>query len=140
MEFLNSFLQLVHALAEFLRVLLIPVLAFLPYLLWFIYCLFAVNWKKLAPTLREGGWLPATLLCILLALVWSQIVPMPVRLFGFMHLGNFWWQAVAVALWACLGLFAGWLQQRYSWTPREIAVEPPPLEHGHGHGHGHGHH
>ena len=136
-EFQGSFLQLVAALADFLRLLLIPLLVFLPYLLWFVYCLFAVNWKKLWPTLREGGWLPGTLLCILVALAWSQILPMAVRLFGFMHLCNFWWQAGAVAFWACLGLFAGWLQQRCSWTPREIAVEPPPLEHSHGHGHGH---
>ncbi|HEV3146375.1 MAG TPA: hypothetical protein VGZ47_20980 [Gemmataceae bacterium] len=134
-ELLHALTQILTDLLQLFRLILVPVLFTLPYLLWFFYCLLAVNWKKLAPTLRGGAWLPAVLISILVALAWSQISPTSVRLFGFMHLGNFWWQAGAVAIWGCLGLFAGWLQQRYSWTPKEIAIEPPPV-----HGHGHRHH
>jgi len=136
-EFLHSLLQVLTDLWQLVRLILIPVLLILPLLLWFLFCLLAVNWKKMWPVLREGGWVPLTLLTILVALVWSQIQPNSVRLFGFVHVGNFWWQAGAVALLAGLGLFAGWMQQRYSWFPLEIPVEPPPLEHGHGHEHGH---
>ena len=120
----------------------LPVLAVLvPYVLFFLYCLLAINWKKMWPTLREGAWVPLTLLLVLVALVWSQIKPSDVVLFGAFTVGNFWWQLDAVALLAGLGLFAGWLQQREGWAPIEFPIAPPPGDHDHGHDHhGHGHH
>jgi ABC-type nickel/cobalt efflux system permease component RcnA len=110
-----------------------------PYALWFAFCLWAVNWQRMWPTLTEGAWVPATLLVILVALVWSQIVPSRFSLFGIATAPNFWWQLCYVALLAGLGLFAGWVQERYGWTPPEFAVEPPAYAHGHGHSHDHDH-
>src|SRR5262245_53188196 len=96
------------------------------------------------PTLREGAWVPLVLLLVLIALVWSQIRPTDVMLFGVINVGNFWWQLEAIVLLAGLGLFAGWLQDKYHWYPQEIAVAPPAHAHDdhghHGHDHGHGHH
>jgi hypothetical protein len=113
------------------------VLSLAPIALWFIFCLRAINWKRMAPTLKEGGWVPVVLLVVLIALVWSQAAPQVVVPFDGVHLPNFWWQLGAVALIGCVGLFAGWLQLHYSWTPAEIAIEPPAHAHEH---HGHGHH
>ena len=108
-----------------------------PYLLFFVFCLWAINWKKMWPTLREGAWLPLVLLLVLVALVWSQIRPSDVMLFGVFSVGNFWWQLDAVTLLAGLGLFAGWLQERWAWTPWEVPIAPAPPAHGHDHGHWH---
>jgi hypothetical protein len=109
-----------------------------PYLLFFVFCVWAINWKKMWPTLREGAWLPLVLLLVFVALVWSQIRPSDVMLFGVFSVGNFWWQLDAVALLAGLGLFAGWLQERWHLTPWEVPIAPPAHDHGHGHEH-HGH-
>lgn len=106
-------------------------------LLFFLFFLFAVNWQRLWPVLQEGGAIPLSLLLILVALVWSQIAPGDVVLFGGVLLGNFWWQLVVVGLVACVALFAGWLQDRYGWYPPEFAVEP---QDGHGHDHHSEHH
>ncbi len=120
-------------LQETLRVLAVLV----PYLLFFAYCLWAINWKKMWPTLREGASVPLTLLLVLVALGWSQIRPSDFVFLGVMTIGNFWWQLGAVVLLASLGLFAGWLQERWHWTPWEVPIAPPPAGHGHGHDHGH---
>ena len=112
-----------------------------PYVLWLIFCLWAINWKKLTPYLKEGAWIPATLVVVLAAVVWSQIKPSDMTLLGVFTLGNFWWQLTALAGLAALALFAGWVQHRYDWAPAEIAVEPPAHGHGHEHDHSpsHGH-
>jgi len=104
-----------------------------PYLLWFVFCLWAVNWKKMRPALKEGAWVPLVLVMIFIAIVWSRIWPGN----KFLAPLNFWWQFAALSVLAALGLFAGWIQERYSWAPQEISVDPP--EHGHGHEHGHHH-
>jgi len=112
----------------------LPVIAVLvPYALFFAFCLWAINWKKMWPTLREGAWAPLVLLLVLIALAWSQIRASDVVLFGTINVANFWWQLGAAALLACVGLFAGWLQERQSWTPMEVPIAPPPPEDGHGH-------
>src|SRR5579859_5118561 len=118
--------DLPHWLQQVLSVLLFLI----PYVLWFAFCLFGINWRKMRPVLAEGAWIPLSLLVVLVALAWSQIAPHRLALFGFFTVPNFWWQLGYVALLAGVGLFAGWVQERYSWTPVEIAVEPP--EHGHG--------
>ncbi len=84
--------------------------------------------------------MPAVLLIIFAAIVWSQVHAVNVTLFGFLAIGNFWWQLGAVALLAGEALFAGWIQTRYSWTPIEVATEPLAPSHDHGHDHGHDHH
>jgi ABC-type nickel/cobalt efflux system permease component RcnA len=106
-----------------------------PYALWFAYCLWAINWKKLRPALAEGAWAPAILVMVFVAVIWSQIWPGNKYLAPF----NFAWQFLALSLLAGLGLFAGWIQERYAWTPAEIAVEPAAHGHGHDHSHDHSH-
>jgi hypothetical protein len=126
-----------HWLDNVLSVLIVVV----PYALWTLYCLFAVNWKKMWPTLAEGAWVPALLLIVLVALVWSQVHESDSVVFGIVRISNFWWQLLAVSLLAALGLFAGWVQDRYGLAPFEYAVAPAAHGHGHDHAddHGHGH-
>jgi hypothetical protein len=104
---------------------------------WVAWWLGGAKWKKLWPTLAQGAWAPVVLLCVLAALVWSQIAPSSYNLLGVTVIPNFWWQLGAVGLIAGLALFCGWLQGVFGWTPPEISVEP--AAHG-GHDHGHGHH
>jgi hypothetical protein len=106
-----------------------------PYGLWFLFCLFAINWKKMWPTLAEGAWVPLLLLLVLVALEWSRIRETEMTILGVIVVGNFWWQLLAVGLIAALGLFAGWVQNRYGWMPFDYPVAP--VAHGHDHVHAH---
>ncbi len=124
-----------HWFDQALAVLIVIV----PYLIWILFCLFAINWKKMRPTLSEGAWVPLLLLIILAALVWSQVHATDVILFGVITVPNFWWQLMAAGSLAALGLFAGWVQERYHWTPLEVELAPVSHAHGHDHGHGHDH-
>ncbi len=112
-------------LPSWLQSLLAIVIPLVPGLLWFLFCLWAIDWKKLSAVLREGGWVPASLLIFLVALVWSRIDPRSTTILGVLRLPNLWWQFAVLAIYAGIGLFAGWLQLRYSWSPPEISVEPP---------------
>lgn len=111
-----------------------------PYGLWLLFCLFAINWKKMWPTLSEGAWVPLLLLLILVALEWSRIHESEITILGVITVGNFWWQLLAVGLLAALGLFAGWVQGRYGLTPFVYPVQPVAHGHAHAHGHDHGGH
>lgn len=116
--------------------------AVLPLLLWMAFWLFAVNWKKVWPTLAEGAWAPCVLLGLISAFVWSRIDPRSFDLLGLVAVHNFWWQLGFIAFLFGSALFAGWLQAVLHYSPIEVAVEPPAHhDHGHGHGddHGHGH-
>jgi len=140
---LTAWLQQMSSIVRDLFAWLLPLfmilLALSPYILFSLYSLLAIDWKKMGPTLREGAWLPLVLLLVLIALVWSRILPRPLDLFGLIAVGNFWWQLAAVGLLAALGLFCGWVQELYSWAPIEIATEPDPHAH-HADDHGHDHH
>jgi ABC-type nickel/cobalt efflux system permease component RcnA len=107
----------------------IPIILIATPVLWVVVCLFAVNWRKAWPALKEGAWVPLVLVTVLMAVVWSQIWPSGVA--------NFWLQLVILAAFVGLGLFTGWVQDRYSWTQSEVPVEP--VVHGHSHGNDHGH-
>lgn len=113
------------------------VLILLPAALWIAFCLWGIHWKKMWFTLKEGGWIPLTLLLVLVAMIWSLAAPRELPVFGFFSLPNFWWQLGVAMLVACVGLFAGWVQENYGWYPQEVPVEPPPDAHAHGHHHGH---
>ncbi|MBL8793635.1 MAG: hypothetical protein JNM56_07010, partial [Planctomycetia bacterium] len=105
---------------------------------WFLW---GVNWQKTWPVLRRGAGVPFVLLVVLIALVWSQIVPSNASPLG-LSVPNFWWQLGVVGLLAGVALFCGWLQGKMNWTPTEISLEPPDHGHDHSHGHdshGHGH-
>jgi hypothetical protein len=124
-EVFQSLWAFVVALGRLLADVLPHVLGLL---LWIIFWLWAVNWKKVWPVLAQGAWAPAVLLLVMAALAWSRMVP-----------GAFAWQLAEVGAAACVALFCGWLQGHFGWTPPEIALEPPP-EADHSHGHDHGHH
>jgi hypothetical protein len=130
--FLEIILQLLALLAQ-VAVLLLPVL---PLILWCVWWLLCVNWKKAWPILAAGGWVPIILLVLMSSLVWSRLYP-TCDCLGF-PLPVFLWQLVSVTILVLLALFCGWVQGRLGWTPAEVHFDPPPPEHGH-HGHG-GHH
>lgn len=100
------------------------------------WCLWGINWKRGRHFLASGGWAPAVLLMLLIALVWSKIDPSACPC----GIPNFWWQLLAVTLMGAAAMFLGWIQTVMHWTPHDINLDPPAHGHGHGHDHGHGHH
>jgi hypothetical protein len=127
--------ELVQQLWSLLRLLWELVLPLLPVLLWLAFWLFAVDWRKLWPVLAQGAWAPCVLLGLIIATAWSRIAPSECDCLRFATIPNFWWQLGGVSTLAALALFAGWLQSQWHYQPPEIAIEPPPPEHGHAHGH-----
>ena len=104
--------------------------------LWVVWWLFAVNWKKAWGVLNNGSWLPLGLITVLAALVWSRIAPYPCDCPGVEKLPVFWWQLAATSLLVGLALFCGWLQGILDWGPPEVSFDPPAAaDHGHDHHH-----
>ncbi len=106
------------------------------WLLWIFVAavfLWGINWKRTRHVLAAGGWAPALLLVLLVALVWSRLVPGPSPYGG---LPSFWWQLGYVLALGAFAMFCGWLQTAFHWTPHDINLDPPALGHGHHHGHG----
>ena len=101
----------------------------LPWLLWCVWWLWGVNWRKAWPMLAEGGWAPVVLLMIMVSLAWTAIDARSYDCLGIATIPNGWWQLGAVCTLAALALFCGWLQGYFAWTPQEISVEPPPAAH-----------
>jgi hypothetical protein len=126
----------------------------LPGVLWCIWWLWGVNWKRAWPTLAQGGWAPVLLLMAVATMAWSRLQPGPCGCLGFVTIPNVWWQLGSVCALVAAALFCGWLQGYFGWAPPEYSLEPPPV-HGNGHDHafahtaepthdadheGHGHH
>ncbi|HZZ80498.1 MAG TPA: hypothetical protein VFE62_18485 [Gemmataceae bacterium] len=110
------------------------------WIVWAAWCLWGVNWKKTRHVLAVGGWAPAVLLIVLIALVWSRLDATP-PCACISWLPNFWWQLAYVSALAAIAMFCGWLQSVFHWTPHDINIDPPAHAHGHGHDdHGHAHH
>jgi hypothetical protein len=106
-------------------------------ILWIAWWLRAVDWRKAWPMLGRGGWAPLVLVCLIVALAWSRIQPVPCDCIG-VDVPNFWWQLGYVAMLTAIAFFCGWLQGLMRWTPPEFSLEPPA--HGHGDEHGHSAH
>jgi hypothetical protein len=94
-------------------------------ILWIVWWLLGVNWKKMWGVLGQGAWLPLVLVAILAALAWSQIAPSPGNFLGLFTVPNFWWQLGNLGFFTALALFCGYLQGRLGWAPAEIDLEPP---------------
>jgi hypothetical protein len=122
-------------IVDFVNGLLSVLLMLLPWALWCVWWLFAVNWRKAWPMLAEGGWVPVVLLMIVASLAWAMIDARSCDCLGVMVVPNGWWQLGTVITLAALALLCGWLQGYFAWTPPEISVEPPPVTHEH-----HAHH
>lgn len=116
---------------EYVYNLLSFLLALLPWALWCVLWLFAVNWRKAWPMLAAGGWAPAVLLTILVSMAWAMIDARPCNCLGFMTVPNGWWQLGYLGTLAALALVCGWLQGYFALTPPEISIEPPPVTHDH---------
>jgi magnesium-transporting ATPase (P-type) len=129
--------QLLGQLITTLMALLMKLGSFgLHWMLWIVWiavCLWAINWKKTRHVLAVGGWAPALLLMVLIAIVWCRLDTG--RGPAFLPLPNFWWQLLYVLGLGCIAMICGWLQSVFHWTPHEITLDPPV----HGH-HGHAHH
>jgi hypothetical protein len=140
-DFWQTLWQLVVVLGTLLGEIVRFAAGWLLLIVWVVWWLFGVNWKRAWPTLAQGAWAPVVLLMLLSALVWSQIAPSEYAGLGFLTIGNFWWQLGGVALLVGVALFCGWLQGVFHWEPAELNLEPPaPAAHGHGHDAAHGHH
>jgi hypothetical protein len=117
------------------------ILALIPWVLWTLFWLLAVDWKKLWPVLGQGAWAPAVLLILVSALVWSRIEPGPCNCLGFVTVPELWWHLGGVCTLAALAFLAGWLQGYFAWEPQEVVIDPPTSDEHHGHdAHGHDHH
>lgn len=121
----ETFVQLLQDLAALAGQLALLALRWSLLIAWVAWWLWAVNWRKAWAVLAEGAWVPAVLLVILVAMVWSQLAPSDYEGLGFMRVSNFWWQLVAVGFWTGVALFCGWLQGVFAWEPVEVPVEPP---------------
>jgi magnesium-transporting ATPase (P-type) len=115
-------------------------LHWLVWIVWIAWCLWAVNWWKTRHFLAIGGWAPAVLLIVLIAIVWSRIDARACDCLGVISLPNFWWQLGYVSMLAAVAMFCGWLQSAFHWTPHDINLDPPAHSHGHGSEHAHAHH
>ncbi len=101
-------------------------------IVWVVWWLLAVNWKRMWPVLGRGAWAPLLILGVFSAFVWSRIQPMSCSC----GLGNFWWQLGFVGLLMGVALICGWLQGLLGWAPPEVDLNPPTAAHdAHGHHH-----
>jgi hypothetical protein len=131
----QAFLDLFKNLGQLLDGLLYLVLAWALVIAWVAWWLWGVNWNKLWPVLAQGAWVPAALLVVVGALVWSELGPPTFDLGGLAVPNNFWWPLLGVAVLAGVTLFLGWLQGAMAWDPGEVVLEPADPEHTHGHEH-----
>jgi hypothetical protein len=104
-----------------------------PGVLWLAFWLFAVDWRKLWPVLRIGGWAPPVLLAVVSAGVWARVTPQACGCLPLVTIPNFWWQFGGISAAVAGALFCGWLQGYMGWAPIEHALEPPADDHGHAH-------
>ena len=99
--------------------------ALLPWALWCVWWLFAVDWRKAWPMLAAGGWVPAVLLLIMMSTAWALVDARPCSCLGFLVVPNGWWQLGYFSMLAALALVCGWLQGQFAWILPEIPIEPP---------------
>jgi hypothetical protein len=101
-------------------------LRLMPVVVFIVWCLWGIDWRKAWPTLAAGAWVPFVLIGGMAAAVWALVFPMPHMLFGMVTLPNGMWQFAVVAILMCLALLCSWLQGRLGWYPPEITFTPPP--------------
>jgi hypothetical protein len=118
-------------MVDFVNGLMSVLLLLLPWALWCVWWLFAVNWRKAWPMLAEGGWVPVVLLMVVASLAWAMIDARPCDCLGFLVVPNGWWQLSYLSTLAALALVCGWVQGYFAWTPPEISIEPPVDVHEH---------
>lgn len=73
MDLLNSFWNVIVALAVLVWTLILFLAPWTPLIAWVAFWLLAVNWRKLYPVLTSGGLIGVLLIAGLGVLVWSTI-------------------------------------------------------------------
>lgn len=139
-NFLQSLLDLLLALFAILYQLGGLILTWALLLVWIAWCLWGINWHRLGGYLKQGAWAPLVLLMLMIAAMWSWMLPTDAVLLGAVTIPNFWWQLLTVGLVVGIGFFCGWIQGWRHWQPPEIELHPARGGDAHGDGHGHGHH
>jgi hypothetical protein len=92
--------------------------------LWCVFWLWAVNWRRTWSVLSAGAWVPVVLLVVVATLAWSRLAPDDNTFLG-IGMPNFWAQLACVCALALLALFCGWLQTTFEWYPADVSLEPP---------------
>src|SRR5262245_28844130 len=135
LELWSAFVQFVAAASQLAAVLVSQFLVCALPLFALMWALFAVDWRKMWPTLKEGAAIPLVMICFLIGGAWGGISPSSCSCLG-LTIPNFLWQTAIVFLAFGVFLFCGWLQARAGWFPPEYELHPAPA-----HGHDdHGHH
>lgn len=135
-ELWQALVQLFGAFLNLVAVLLAEFLYIALPLFWIMVSLFALNWAKLGPALRQGAAIPLVMLIFLIGAAWGGVAPSDLVLGG-LRLPNFVWQTLAVAAGVGVTFLCGWLQLKAGWGPQEIELFPAAA---HGHEDHHGHH
>ena len=72
---LDSLLLLITSLWGILTSVIALIVPWTALIAWVAFWLFAVNWRKLAPILLEGGWVGVVLTYLVMILVWGVVAP-----------------------------------------------------------------
>jgi hypothetical protein len=107
-------------------------------LLLAIWCVAAVDWRRLWPVLAAGGWAPLVLIGIMVGAVALMIWPKSIELTPGWMIPIGMWQFGGAGLLVCLVLFCGWVQTRIGYAPPVIDLDEP--SHAAGGHDDHGHH
>ena len=122
-------------LAEWFPIINRVLLKLLPGGLLCVWCLWAIDWRKAWPVLRDGGLAPLVLIGLMSAAVWSLVWPRPLPILGLGAILNGVWQVGAVAVLIGVVLLCGWLQSRSGYAPPEFDLDEPAHDAGHAHEH-----
>ena len=90
---------------------------------WIVWWLFAVDWRKAWPVLARGAWMAVLLLVVTAALVWSRLTPSEP------DWPSFWWHLLWVGALTAVALVCGWLQGVMGWEPAEVELDAGEKRH-----------
>lgn len=136
MELLQNIGQLLLVLWQIVISLGALIVPWIPLLAWIGFWLFAVNWSKLYPILRSGGYIALILVALVMILVWGSIAPPDSGshyLLG-LTLSNFAGKTVYVTSLFCIMLLCGSVQLAgccQSCMTFQEPEETPPTSHAH---------
>ena len=145
-DLFSSLINVLWSLLDVVVNLVRVILPWLPLLAWVGFWTFAVNWAKVFPILRRGGFFGILLLMFVTVIVWGAVAP-PVNgkhLMLGLSVSNYAGKFIYVTMLTCIALLCGSAQLSGAFGRLgEFPEEPAEDDHGHNvHGHddhGHGH-
>ena len=145
-DLFSSLINVLWSLLDVVVNLVRVILPWLPLLAWVGFWTFAVNWAKVFPILRRGGFIGILLLMFVTVIVWGAVAP-PVNgkhLMLGLSVSNYAGKFIYVTMLTCIALLCGSAQLSGAFGRLgEFPEEPAEDDHGHdgqGHDdHGHGH-